>query len=459
MKIVRALTAAIFLCLSFGCVGVQYTDKIQEVDLTQSEKNKISVRVLAKAESWRNSGVFVKKDHKYNITAKGRWRVGGLCGWTGPDGTGCYTPLCWDSPMFRFIEGWSHCTLLGKIGKDGKPFAIGDDYELVAREDGVLYFHINDNGSCGDNEGMVTVTTALPEAEIARSETGGSLPAVGSKQTAGEGRRASGFATSTGRNWAVIIGISKYKHTGPNGLERLIFADDDAKSFARVLHNLGWSESHIKLLINEDATQRNVMIALESWLTKADEKDKIVLFWSGHGFPDPEDPEKVYFACFDTDISVPATGYRMDRVRQALEERKCRNVVLFADTCHAGKLITRGSRGLSIVPQIDRMRREGNAPKGWIFMVGADTDRQAIEHSSWSNGAFTHCLIKGLYGAADGYESVGEKDGILTMGELRAYLNSVMPEETQRVLGVAKRPVIATSSGDPNIWKLNLQER
>jgi hypothetical protein len=459
MKIVRALTAAIFLCLSFGCVGVEYTDKIQEVDLTQSHESKISVRVLAKAESWRNSGVCVRKGHKYNITAKGRWRVGGLCGWTGPDGTGCYTPLCWDTPMFRFIEGWSHCTLLGKIGKDGKPFAIGDDYELVAREDGVLYFHINDNGSCGDNEGMVTVTTALPETEIARSETGGSPPAVVSKQTAGEGRRATGFVTSTGRNWAVIIGISQYKHTGPNGLERLIFADDDAKSFARVLHNLGWSESHIKLLINEEATQRNVMIALESWLTKADEKDKIVLFWSGHGFPDPEDPEKVYFACFDTDISVPATGYRMDRVRQALEERKCRNVVLFADTCHAGKLITRGSRGLSIVPQIDRMRREGNAPKGWIFMVGADTDRQAIEHSSWSNGAFTHCLIKGLYGAADGYESVGEKDGILTMGELRAYLNSVMPEETQRVLGVAKRPVIATSSGDPNIWKLDLQER
>jgi len=41
-----------------------------------------------------------------------------------------------------------------------------------------------------------------------------------------------------------------------------------------------------------------------------------------YGYPDPEDPEKVYFACFDTDISTPATGYRMDYVRRALEERK-----------------------------------------------------------------------------------------------------------------------------------------
>jgi uncharacterized caspase-like protein len=239
----------------------------------------------------------------------------------------------------------------------------------------------------------------------------------------------------------------------------LIFADDDAKAFARVLANSGWSQSHIKLLVNEDATQRNIVIALESWLTKAGPNDQIVLFWAGHGFPDPEDPEKVYLACHDTDISIPATGYRMDRVRTALEERRARNVILLADTCHAGKLITRGDRGISIVPHINKMRQERKVPKGWIFMVGADTDRQAIEHTSWKNGAFTHCLIEGLSGAADGYESVGLRDGVVTMGELRAYLNSSMPEKTQKVLGVAKRPVIATSTGDPDIWNLTLQTK
>jgi uncharacterized caspase-like protein len=259
------------------------------------------------------------------------------------------------------------------------------------------------------------------------------------------------------QNWAIIIGISKYKYSGTTGFKNLIFADDDAKAFARVLINLGWKEDHIKLLLDREATQRNIMIALESWLTKASTNDQIVLFWAGHGFADPEDPEKVYLACYDTDGSIPATGYRMDRVRAALEEREARNVVLFADTCHAGKLITRGDRGLSIVPEIEKMKRERKVPKGWIFMVGADTDRNAIEHSSWKNGAFTHCLVKALSGKADGYESVGSKDGIVTMAELRAYLNSAMPEETQKVLGVAKRPIITTSTGDPQIWDLTLQ--
>jgi hypothetical protein len=262
-----------------------------------------------------------------------------------------------------------------------------------------------------------------------------------------------------GKSWAVIVGISEYQYSGDNGLNNLIYADDDARAFARVLRKLGWSKSHIKLLVNEEATQRNIMIALESWLTKASTNDQVILFWAGHGFPDPEDPEKVYFACYDTDISIPATGYRMDRVRAALEERRCRNVVLLADTCHAGKLITRGDRGLSIVPHIDKMRREKKVPKGWIFMVGADTDRQAIEHTSWTNGAFTHSLVKGLTGGADGYESVAPKDGVVTMGELRAYLSSAMPDETQRILGVAKRPVITTSTGDPDIWNLTLQAK
>lgn len=66
-------------------------------------------------------------------------------------------------------------------------------------------------------------------------------------------------------------------------------------------------------------------------------------------------------------------------------------------------------------------------------------------------------LIKGLNGEADGFESAGAKDGIVTMGELKDYMKTAMPDETQKVLGVAKHPVIATSTGDPNIWNLTLQ--
>jgi len=261
------------------------------------------------------------------------------------------------------------------------------------------------------------------------------------------------------KSFAVIIGISEYLHAGQDGFNDLAFADDDAKAFQEALLKMGWSKSRIKKLVNEKATRNNILIALESWLTKAGKDDLIVLYWSGHGFPDPEDPEKVYFACYDTNIRIPPTGYRMDRINSIIKERNAKNVIILADTCHAGKLITRGAKGISIVPSIEKMRREKNIPKGWIYMVGAESDRKAIEHTSWSNGAFTHCLLKGLLGEADGYESVGPKDGVVTMGELRSYMNSAMPDETEKILGIAKRPLITTSSGDPDIWSLSLQKR
>lgn len=239
-------------------------------------------------------------------------------------------------------------------------------------------------------------------------------------------------------------------------MSNLAYADDDAIGFRRALIRNAWSDSHIKLLVNEQATKRNIEVALESWLTKAGCQDLIVLFWSGHGFFDPEDPQKVYFACYDTDLSIPPTGYRMDRVRQALEERGARNVLVFVDACNAGKIITRGEQRPAAVVFAEQLRRDNRIPNGWIFMLSSETDRKAVEHSSWSNGAFSHCLIKALLGAADGFQGAGAKDGDITMGEVRFYLASQMPELTQRVLGVAKHPVIMTSSGSPQIWNLSI---
>jgi len=256
--------------------------------------------------------------------------------------------------------------------------------------------------------------------------------------------------------WAVLVGISDYQFKGEGGVAPLQYADKDARDLAEALKQSGWPEYSIRLLTNADASKRNVEVALENWLSKAGPDDLILLYWSGHGFPDPDDPTKVYFACYDTNPHATATGYRMDRVVNTLRERGARNVVVMADTCHAGKLITRDSKRNISIATIDSMTQQKPVPRGWIYMVGAESDRQAIESSSWSNGAFTRVLLEGLGGEADGFQSAGPKDGIITTGELKEFLYSRMPDETQRVLGTAKRPTITTSSGDPAIWDLPL---
>lgn len=442
---IKLLFSLVLFVSLTGCGSVLYnTPPLSPKKLFDHETSIIQIKANG---SWRSSGTIIQKGNKYKITATGRWRTGNPLLfpnlWVGADGIGSLegTPV---------VKGFADATLIAKIGNNHPPFVVGNSFVFNAEHDGILFFRSNDvEWGLLDNEGQMEVKI--------KNITSNKQPVVKIDQLS---KKATPNKTvSFANNWAIIIGISKYQNSSRNGLTNLLFADDDAKAFAQSLRNLGWNESHINLLINEEATQRNITIALESWLSKAGPNDQVILFWAGHGYPDPEYPEKVYFATYDTDIRIPATGYRMDRVRSALEEIGSKNVILFADTCHAGKLITRGegNRGISIIPSIDKIQREQKIPKGWIFMVGADTDRQAIEHTSWTNGAFTHSLIKGLNGEADGFQSAGAKDGVVTMGELKDYMKTSMPDETQKVLGVAKHPVIATSTGDPDIWNLILQ--
>ena len=448
----KKLSVILFSCLWFlaSCANPNIKNQIiPQVD--SSYKLETEMTVSAK-KGWQDSGITLREGQKVIIRANGLWNKG-FAPDCGPDG------YIGSAGEIRYNSQYGAMSLLGKIG-NGREFLIGNYLSMEADSSGELSFRPNcaDIGFW-DNAGGVTTSIFLPKIYDAKEQPPPLKYTQNTQQHFQNDKSASFTSTEVGTSWAIIIGISIYRYSGQNGLTNLIFADDDAKAFARTLQNLGWSDSHVKSLINEEATQRNILIALESWLTKAGPNDQIILFWAGHGFPDPEDPEKVYFACYDTDIKIPATGYRMDRVRSILEERKAKNVIVLADTCHAGKLITRGDRGMSIVPNIEKMSREKKVPKGWIFMVGADTDRQAIEHTSWTNGAFTHSLIKGLSGEADGFQSAGANDGVVTLGELRAYMNTVMPDETQRVLGVAKRPVITTSTGDPDIWNLTLQAK
>ena len=151
---------ALFLIVCGCAPGVQYSDTTIPARLNQ-ENSEQTTRVLAKAEEWRNSGVVVEKGGRYLIKASGRWRPGGLCNWTGPDGITPYTPLCLDLGG-QTVRGYSHSALIAKIGDQGEPFGVGNEFELLAKEGGVLYFRMNDTpGFFWDNEGHVDVRIAL----------------------------------------------------------------------------------------------------------------------------------------------------------------------------------------------------------------------------------------------------------------------------------------------------------
>ena len=261
--------------------------------------------------------------------------------------------------------------------------------------------------------------------------------------------------------WALVIGISKYQNEA-SGLNTLKYADNDALEVERALLRSGWKKEQIKCLINDAATKSEIDSAVCGWLRHVQKNDLLVLFWAGHGYPDFLDSQKVYFACYDTDLKNPWTGYRMDKLVSRIKEHGIKNVVIMADSCHAGKIITRaGEKALSVKPYVMNVPTNKDIPQGWIFMAATETDRPTVEDKAWKNGAFTYCLLKGLNG--DACETSGDqtKKRVVTLGELKTYLEKQMPIETYRVSGVKINPVITTNTSDPKIWDIgfNITEK
>lgn len=77
----------------------------------------------------------------------------------------------------------------------------------------------------------------------------------------------------------------------------------------------------------------------------------------------------------------------------------------------------------------------------------------------WGNGALAYVLLDGLHGAtADVYKSSGLADGVVTLRELKEYIKDRMAEESLSILGARLDPLFYTTSGDPGIWELAIQE-
>ncbi len=239
--------------------------------------------------------------------------------------------------------------------------------------------------------------------------------------------------TFRGQRWAVVIGISNYKYTH-KGIPDLRFAHRDATEFYRYLRDdQGYTEDHVRLLINEQATIMNVRDALLSFLRQAIEEDLVMIYFAGHGAPEQGDTQNLYLMCYDTDPErMPSTAYHMGDIETALERHiVSRNVIIFADACHSGGigrndlLTLRNTKDDNLINfYLDRLRNSGD---GRVVFTASDQSQLSQESEKWGggHGVFTYFLIKGLRGFAD-----TNGDRIVSAGEIFGYVGEKVRRET-----------------------------
>jgi hypothetical protein len=143
-----------------------------------------TVTVSAKL-MWTNTGVELRTGDYIKIEASGQCNASGVTTdgaykWVGPDGWG-YSPKFnagnTDKPMRWVYVLGSESSLgcmTGKVGRNGKPFMVGNSYTFTAPENGTLYLGFNDNIS--DWQG--NIIHSLNEEGVIWDDNGGAFTAT-----------------------------------------------------------------------------------------------------------------------------------------------------------------------------------------------------------------------------------------------------------------------------------------
>jgi uncharacterized caspase-like protein len=424
---------------------MEHIDKESVTDLAGDAQPWREVKILAKENSWQDSGIKVSKGSRYSITAKGSWRAGVILPWVGPGkgGPDVLANLFFPPP----VRDASATALIAKIGKEGEPFVVGTELELQASGEGRLYLRMNDSpGFTFDNDGEVNVTIALAGYAPSAAPTAQTPRPVPSQSVTPPPATQTSLPKIRGQRWAVVIGISRYQDSR---IPSLRYADVDARAFYDWLVSPTggkYSPARVKLLLNRDATASSIRDVLFNWLRQAIDEDIVTIYFAGHGSPDsPETPDNLYLLAHDTKYdNIAATGFPMWDIETAMQRFiKARRVIVMADACHSGgvghsfDIARRNLPGAESRNRISSGFQSLSTIGDGVAVISASDDNQFSyegDQFGGGHGVFTYFLLKGLHGEAD-----YNRNQRVTLGELIPYLS----ENVRRATTNNQSPTIA----------------
>jgi hypothetical protein len=233
------------------------------------------------------------------------------------------------------------------------------------------------------------------------------------------------------QRWAVVVGVSEY---GNPAIKNLAYADRDARAFAEFLKTSaggGFEEERVKILLNKEATLQNVKQALFNFLRQTVDKDLVVIYFAGHGAPEPANPNNNYLLCYDTDPrSLETSAFPMWDVNTALTRYiPSKRVVVFTDACHSGGISSDiATRGMSTTDGnlINQYLADLSKTKeGIIVFTASQAGEVSQELEKFGHGVFTYFLLQGMKGEAD-----FNNDYTVTIGELMDYVEEKVKRQT-----------------------------
>lgn len=230
--------------------------------------------------------------------------------------------------------------------------------------------------------------------------------------------------------WAVIAAVADY----PPGsaVSDLQYTDDDARDvYDALVARPNWSEDHITMLVDDDATKAAIQNAIVNMGASGDSDDAFFFFFSGHGStvvdqspPDEADGYDEVLCPYDFDAGDPTTALTDDELGDWLGDLPGGPVLVAIDSCFSGGMIRQGSvvheksvPGPGMPEEGDGFTRDLYGSIDGVVLTACQAEEASFEDPLLENGVFTYYLVEGLYGPADAND-----DGDITMEEAFDYL-------------------------------------
>ena len=246
---------------------------------------------------------------------------------------------------------------------------------------------------------------------------------------------------TTGRKFAIVIGVSDYLYLPKNPIEGnpsfltdLSFADKDARDFVSFLQNEsvageGWE---VIKLIGDKATEVAIKNAIGLVLNRARSTDYVYLFFSGHGWSSPYNANDIYLLGYDSDPNKGIAGVGYEFISREISRSRADHVIAFVDACRSGGYAP--SKGNPSPPnqklfsKIDNELKRGNNK---IFFTAGTGLQESWEDPKLKNGVFSHYLVDGLVNA-NGPEINKNQNDTIEMYELKNWVTQKVEDHTLR---------------------------
>ncbi|MDW8230502.1 MAG: caspase family protein [Saprospiraceae bacterium] len=234
----------------------------------------------------------------------------------------------------------------------------------------------------------------------------------------------------------VVVGINQYKNPKYN----LNYATADAAAFTQALQEGAsglFANLHVHRVSDGQATRDGIVAALEQVKKQARPQDVFLFYYAGHGVLD--DKNRYYLVPHDvTQLygnweALAQQGLSAAQLQQYAREIPAQKQVYLLDACQsAGALQQQGAaaRGAAEERAIAQLARA----TGTHWITASGSEQFASEFAQLGHGVFTYALLEALKGKADN----GDKR--ITVKEIDAYLQAVVPELTARYKGTPQYP-------------------